>query len=129
MDPDPDPEGPETGGSGSGTLAKPYKYVLWCPPFLSSALSCRPPPPPGLWIVPHQSSSPSHTDQSPAQDIKGKVPVAIFLLFFIFLEGIFIFFALYSALLHLPPLRFHCADGCGDRTQTRCNWCIGSQTL
>jgi hypothetical protein len=36
---------------------------------------------------------------------------------------------LYSALLHLPPLRFHCADGCWDRTQDRCNWCIGSQTL
>jgi hypothetical protein len=39
------------------------------------------------------------------------------------------FFVLYSALLHLPPLRFHCADGCWDRTQDRCNWCIGSQTL
>jgi hypothetical protein len=40
----------------------------------------------------------------------------------------FFFFVLYSALLHLPPLRFHCADGCWDRTQDRCNWCIGSQT-
>ncbi len=29
----------------------------------------------------------------------------------------------------LPPLKFHCADGCWDRTQDRCNWCIGSQTL
>jgi hypothetical protein len=35
----------------------------------------------------------------------------------------------YSTLLHLPPLRFHCADGCWDRTQDHCNWCIGSQTL
>ncbi len=35
----------------------------------------------------------------------------------------------YSALLHLLPLRFHCADGCWDRTQDRCNWCIGRQTL
>jgi hypothetical protein len=26
---------------------------------------------------------------------------------------------LYSALLHLPPLRFRCADGCWDRTQYR----------
>ncbi len=26
-------------------------------------------------------------------------------------------------------LRFHCADGCWDRTQDRGNWCIGSQTL
>jgi hypothetical protein len=44
-----------------------------------------------------------------------------FLFFFLFLH--------YSALLHLPPLRFHCADGCWDRTQDRCNLCIGSQTL
>jgi hypothetical protein len=28
---------------------------------------------------------------------------------------------LYSALLHLPPLRFHCADEYWDRTQDRCN--------
>jgi hypothetical protein len=27
------------------------------------------------------------------------------------------------------PLRFHRADGCWGRTQDRCNWCIGSQTL
>jgi hypothetical protein len=40
-----------------------------------------------------------------------------------------LFFVLYSALLHLPPLRFRCANGCWDRTQDRCNWCIGSQTL
>ncbi len=39
------------------------------------------------------------------------------------------FIALYSALFHLPLLRFHCADGCWDRTQDRCNRCIGSQTL
>jgi hypothetical protein len=32
--------------------------------------------------------------------------------------GFFFFFCvLYSTLLHLPPLRFHCADGCWDRTQ------------
>ncbi len=50
--------------------------------------------------------------------------------FYKFFGGIFsIFFVQYSALLHLPPLRFHCADGCWDRTQDRCNWCIGSQTL
>ncbi len=38
--------------------------------------------------------------------------------------GIFLFFnVLHSTLLHLPPLRFHCADGCWDRsrTQDRCN--------
>ncbi len=45
----------------------------------------------------------------------------------IFLRGFF--FLLYSALLYLPPLRFHCADGCWDQTQDSCNWCIGSQTL
>jgi hypothetical protein len=44
--------------------------------------------------------------------------------------GSFIFFfVLYSTLLHLPPLRFHYADGCWDRTQDGCNWCIGGQTL
>jgi hypothetical protein len=32
-----------------------------------------------------------------------------------------IFFVLYSALLHLPSLGFHCADGCWDQTQDRCN--------
>jgi hypothetical protein len=48
--------------------------------------------------------------------------------FFFFLGG-GIFFILYSALLYLPPLRFHCADGCWDRTQDCCSWCIGSQTL
>ncbi len=37
------------------------------------------------------------------------------------------FFLLYSTLLHLPPLSFHCADGCWDRTPNRCNWYIGSQ--
>ncbi len=48
-----------------------------------------------------------------------------------FLGGIFylVLNVLYSTLLHLPPLRFHCADGWWDRTQDRCNWCIGSQTL
>jgi hypothetical protein len=46
---------------------------------------------------------------------------------FIFLGDFY--FVLYSTLLHLPPLRFHCADGCWDRTQDSCNWCIGSQTL
>jgi hypothetical protein len=45
----------------------------------------------------------------------------IFLYFFIFLGDFLIFFVLYSALLRLPPLRFHCADGCWDRTQDRCN--------
>jgi hypothetical protein len=39
------------------------------------------------------------------------------------------FGVLYLTLLHPPPLRFHCADGCWDRTQDRCNWCIGGQTL
>jgi hypothetical protein len=50
-----------------------------------------------------------------------------FFLFIKFFVRIF-FFILYSALFHLPPLRFHCADGCWDRTQDHCNWCIGSQT-
>ncbi len=40
--------------------------------------------------------------------------------------GDFFLLVLYSTLLHLPPLRFHCADGCWDRTQDRYNWCIGN---
>jgi hypothetical protein len=44
--------------------------------------------------------------------------------------GEFLFlFVQYPALLYLPPLGFHCADGCWDRTQDRCNWCIDSQTF
>jgi hypothetical protein len=46
--------------------------------------------------------------------------------------GIFnLFFRTISTLIHLPPLRFHCADGggCWDGIQDRCNWCIGSWTL
>jgi hypothetical protein len=38
------------------------------------------------------------------------------------------FFVLYSALLHLPPLRFDCSEGCWDRTQDRCNWCMHWQS-
>jgi hypothetical protein len=32
-----------------------------------------------------------------------------------------------STLLHLPPLRFHCAGGCCDRAQDCCDFGIGSQ--
>ncbi len=32
----------------------------------------------------------------------------------------FIFSVLYSTLLHLPPLRFHCIGGCWDRNQDSC---------
>ncbi len=39
---------------------------------------------------------------------------------YIFLGDFLSFSVQYSALLHLPPLRFHCADGCWDRTQDRC---------
>ncbi len=46
------------------------------------------------------------------------LPISEFSLGEIFLT----FFILYSTLLHLPPLRFHCADGCWDRTQDRSNY-------
>ncbi len=46
---------------------------------------------------------------------------SVFFFFNIFLGDFLFFFIQYSALLHLPPLRFHCADGCWDRTQDRCN--------
>ncbi len=40
----------------------------------------------------------------------------------IYIYFFYLFFSeLYTALLHRPPLRFHCADGCWDRTQDRCN--------
>ncbi len=43
---------------------------------------------------------------------------------------IWIFFSvLYSTLLHLPPLRFHCVGGYWDRTQDSCDFGIGFQTL
>ncbi len=41
----------------------------------------------------------------------------------------YFFFVPYSKLFHLPPLRFHCADGCWNLTQDRCNLCISSQTF
>jgi hypothetical protein len=40
-----------------------------------------------------------------------------------------IFYVLYSILLHLPPLRFHCVGGCGDRTQDCYDFDIVSQAL
>jgi hypothetical protein len=44
-------------------------------------------------------------------------------------EGFFwdFFHVLYSTLLHLPPLGFHCAGGCWDQTQDWCDFGIGSQ--
>ncbi len=41
----------------------------------------------------------------------------------------FFSYELYSTLLHLPPLRFHCVEGCWDRTQDCCDFGIDSQTL
>ncbi len=43
--------------------------------------------------------------------------------------GFFIFYVLYSTLIHLPPLRFHCVGGCRNRTQDCCDYGIGCQTL
>ncbi len=44
--------------------------------------------------------------------------IQIFFFLNIFLGDFFLFFCVhYSALLHLSPLRFHCANGCWDRTQ------------
>ncbi len=46
-------------------------------------------------------------------------------------QSVFRFFSyvLYSTLLHLPPLRFHCVGGCWDRNQDCCDFGTGSQTL
>jgi hypothetical protein len=38
-------------------------------------------------------------------------------------------YVLYSTLLHLPPPRFHCVDGCWDRTQDCCKNCNASPSL
>jgi hypothetical protein len=51
--------------------------------------------------------------------------------FKVFLRGIFLVFSFgfrYSTLLHLPPLRFHCVEGCRGRTQDSCDYGIGSQS-
>ncbi len=63
--------------------------------------------------------------------IHGGLPLCELFIFFYFIYflGYLNFFLLYPTLLHLPPLRFHCADGCWDRTRDCCNWCIGGQTL
>ncbi len=44
-------------------------------------------------------------------------------------DFLFVFYVLYSTLLYLPTLKFHCVDGCWDRTQHCCDSGIGSQTL
>jgi hypothetical protein len=42
-----------------------------------------------------------------------------------FVTGFFwIFYVLYSTLLHLPPLRLHCVGGCWDRTQDCCDLAV-----
>ncbi len=41
----------------------------------------------------------------------------------------FFMYVLYSTLLHLPPPRFHCVEGCWDQTQDSCDFSIGCQTL
>jgi hypothetical protein len=41
-------------------------------------------------------------------------------------EGFF-YYVLYSTLLYLPPLRFHCVGGWWDRTQDSCDFGFGCQ--
>jgi hypothetical protein len=45
----------------------------------------------------------------------------------IFLD--FFMHVLYSTLLHLQSLRFHCVGGCWDKTQDSCGFGIVCQTL
>jgi hypothetical protein len=40
-----------------------------------------------------------------------------------------LFITIFSTLIHLPPLRFHCVGGCWDRTQDSCDYGIDCQTL
>jgi hypothetical protein len=47
----------------------------------------------------------------------------------VFIKGVTLhFFILYSALFHLPPLRFHCVRGGWDRTLDSCYFGTGSIT-
>jgi hypothetical protein len=46
---------------------------------------------------------------------------------FLFMYDIYDIF--FSTLLHLPHLRFHCVEGCWDRTQDSCDYDIDYQTL
>jgi len=61
------------------------------------------------------------------------VPYLPLLLLNVFLREIFGFFpflyVLYSTLLRLPPLRFHCVGGRWEWTQDCCDFGIGCQTL
>jgi hypothetical protein len=94
---------PSHGSAGvvSGLPASSPLYQVSIKPFLRFCLSAG-------------------TVMMPLQSIQWEIRILISILFF--LRTIF-------STVHLPPLRFHCADGCWDRTQDRCNWCIGSQTL
>ncbi len=40
-----------------------------------------------------------------------------------------IFGGIFLSYFNQHCFRFHCVDGCWERTQDRCNWCNGSQTL
>ncbi len=91
---------------------------------------CSPPPPPPPPPPPHIPPGGANSGTQPLPILSPIFRSPHIFLILIFFGGIFSFsFVLYSALLRLPPLGFHCADGCWDRTQDRCNWCIGSQTL
>jgi hypothetical protein len=46
-----------------------------------------------------------------------------------FYMWIYLFFRTIFNTASFAALRFHSADGCCDRTQDHCNWCIGSQTF
>ncbi len=47
----------------------------------------------------------------------------------IFFKWGFFFSVLYSTLFHLPPLKFHCVEGCWDRTQDSCDYGTDCRTL
>jgi hypothetical protein len=86
----------------------------------------------GSGLLGHSDSASSSYFSVAALKKRGRAERETF--FFVFLNillgDFFSFCSLQnSALLHMPHLRFHCADGCWDRTQDRYNWCIGSQTL
>jgi hypothetical protein len=87
-----------------------------------------------LLVLPHLTSTPTHLPWAtlcqsrpqpyarvdlnpiPESTLSPNKGLSIFFLDFFFLDFFFLFVQ-YSALLHLQPVRFHCADGCWDRTQ------------
>jgi hypothetical protein len=77
-----------------------------------------------IWLLAHSLPPPPgimSTGDTQETEKERQVNRGIFFIFFMY--------ALYSTLLHLPSLRFHCVGGCWDRTQDNFDFGIGCQML